>query len=89
MTTAKWSGVEYFCREIGIQIVKYTPEHPQSNGIVERFNAVLVKIIHAVMTEGRDPRTEVQRCLLNYHNTTHPSTGFSSEELIKGRCTRI
>ena len=42
-----------FGKEMKIKIVKCTPENSQSNGIVERFSTVLVKIIHAAMAEGR------------------------------------
>ena len=70
---------------MGIKLVKCTPMHPQSNGIVEWFNTVLVKIMHTAAAEGRDPRFEVQKRLLNYRSTVHPSTGFSLADLIMGR----
>ena len=63
-------------------MVKCTPEHSQSNRIVERFSAVVVKIIYATMAEGRDSRTEVQRCQLNHHNSMQSSTGNSPANLI-------
>ena len=34
---------------------------------------------------GKDSRAEVQRMLLNYRSTVHPSTGSSLAELIMGR----
>ena len=37
------------------------------------------------MAEGRDPKVEVQKRLLNYRNTPHPSTGFSPSQLMMGR----
>ena len=68
-----YNGREWqkFGREMGIKMVKCTPEHPQSNGIMEKFNAVLVKIVHAAITEGRDSRTEVQKTAkLSKHPTS-------------------
>ena len=62
-----------------------TPEHPKSNSIVERFMGVLVKTVHAAVAFGKDPQTEVQRRLMNYRNTPHPSTGKSPSELIMNR----
>ena len=53
-------------KECGFTPIYSLPEHFQSNGIVERFMAVLAKVIHCSVTEGRDPRAEVKRCLLNY-----------------------
>jgi hypothetical protein len=52
---------------------------------VERFMGVLVKTVHAAVAMGKDPQTEVQRRLLNYRNTPHPSTGKSPSELIMNR----
>ena len=41
--------------------------------------------VHAAVAMGKDPQTEVQRRLLNYRNTPHPSTGKSPSELIMNR----
>ena len=48
----KW---QWFSRDMGISLVKCSLEHTQSNG------TVLVKIVHAAITKGRDLRTEVQK----------------------------
>lgn len=35
-----------------------TPEHPdETNGIAERFMAVIAKIVHAAIAEGNYPKT--------------------------------
>jgi len=54
-----------------------TPEHPQANGLAEKMMASIAKLVHASLAEGKDSKTEVQRFLLNYRNTPHPSTGFT------------
>ena len=46
---------------------------------------VLVKTVHAAVAMGKDPQTEVQRRLMNYRNTPHPSRGKSPSELIMNR----
>ena len=61
-----------FARQWGFEIRPCTPEHPQSNGIAERFMRVLVKVVHAAVASGQDPKVEVRRRLLNYRNTPHP-----------------
>ena len=43
---------------------------------------VLGKTVHAANTAGKDVPTEVQRKLLNYRNTPHPSTGKTPSEMI-------
>ena len=47
--------------------------------------ATLVKVTHAALAEGKDPRIEVQRRLLNYRNTPHPSTGKTPASLMMNR----
>ena len=50
--------------------------------------SVLVKVIHASVAEGKDPKVEVQKRLINYRNTVHPSTGVSPVSLMMGRTIR-
>ena len=71
-----------FAKKWGFDKRPCTPEHPQANGIAERFMGVLVKVVHTAVASGRDPRVEVRRRLLNYRNTPHPSTGKSPAELM-------
>ena len=65
-----------------------TPEHPQANGIAERFMGVLVKVVHAAVASNQDPKVEVRRRLMNYRNTPHPSTGKTPAELMIRRQIR-
>ena len=74
-----------YAKEKGFALNPCTPEHPQSNGIAERFMAVLVKTVHAAIAKGVDPKVEVERRLLNYRNTPHPSTGKTPSQLIMNR----
>ena len=74
-----------YAKECGFKSKPCSPEHPEGNGIAERFMGVLVKITHAALAEGLDPKVEVQKRLLNYRNTPHPSTGYSPSQLMMGR----
>ena len=49
--------------------------------------ATLVKETHAAI-EGKNPKIEVQRRLLNYRNTVHPSHGKTPASLIMNRKIR-
>ena len=50
--------------------------------------SVLVKIIHTAVAENKDPIVAIKRRLLNYRNTTHPSTGKTPAEVMFGRTIR-
>ena len=43
-------------KECGFENKPCSPEHPEGNCIAERFMATLVKVTHAAMAEGKDPR---------------------------------
>ena len=45
----------------------------------------IVKLVHASLVEKKDLKVEIYRFLLNYRNTPHPSTGFTSSRLLIGR----
>ena len=50
-----------YAREQGFESRLCTPEHPEGNGIAERFMGVLVKTIHAAKAEGKDPKLEIKK----------------------------
>ena len=56
--------------------------------MAERFMATIVKVVHAAMAENKYPKIEVDRRLLNYRNTVHPSTGKTPSQLMMGRTIR-
>ena len=62
-----------------------TPKHPQANGLAEKMMASIAKLVHASLAEGKDPKVEIQRFLMNYRNTPHPSTGYTPSRLLMGR----
>ena len=51
-------------------------------------STVLVKTIHAAIAEGKDPKVEVKRRVLNYRNTPHYTTGVAPSELVLGGLIR-
>ena len=77
-----------YAKEKGFESRACTPEHPEGNSIAERFMGVLVKVVHTAIAQGRDPKEEVMRRLLNYRNTRHPSTGCTPAELLMNRRPR-
>ena len=56
--------------------------------MAERFMATIVKVVHAAVVEHKDPKIEIDKRLLNYRNTIHPSTGKTPSQLMMGRTIR-
>ena len=77
-----------FAKQMGFKPIFVSPEHPEGNGVAERFMATLVKTTHAAISENKDPKLEIKRRLLNYRNTPHPSTGECPSQLMMGRMIR-
>ena len=76
-------------RRMGFQSVTCTPEHPQSNGLAEKFMSTVVKVTHAALVENKDPREAMQRFLMMYRATPHSTTGKSPSKIIQGRKMRL
>ena len=85
-----YNGREWrrYAKQVGFIRKPCSPEHPEGNGIAERFMAVIVKLVHAAMAEKKDPKLEIERRLMQYRNTPHPSTGKTPSELMFNRVVR-
>ena len=77
-----------YAKQVGFISKPCSPEHPEGNGIAERFMGVIVKLVHAAMAEKKDPKLEIERRLMQYRNTPHPSTGKTPSELMFNRVVR-
>lgn len=77
-----------YARKVGFSTSPCTPEHPQGNGCAEKMMASIVKLTHASLAEGKDPKKEITQWLLNYRNTPHPSTKKTPTELMMNRKVR-
>ena len=71
-----------YARKEGFILKQCTLEHPARNVSTERFMSVIVKVVHAVIAEGKDPKVNLWKSLRNYRNNPHPSTGKTLAELI-------
>lgn len=62
-----------------------TPYHPQSNGIDERLNGTLVRILRAYVNYyQRDWDKHLKWSLYVYNTTVHESTGYSPYQILHG-----
>ena len=72
-----------------IKPIKTTPYHPQTDGLVERFNHTLKSMLRKTATEeGKDWDRLIPYLLFAYREVPQASTGFSPFELLYGRQVR-
>ena len=80
---------EQICRFFNIKVIKSTPYHPISNGLVERFNGSLKSMLMKVAEQ--DPKNWdrfVNAALFAYREVPNSTTGISPYELVYGRKIR-
>ena len=76
------------CKLLQIEKTRTTPYHPQSDGMVERFNRTLVKMISMFVDENhRNWDEQIPYVMMAYRATEHETTGMSPNMLMLGRET--
>ncbi|XP_078246380.1 uncharacterized protein LOC144588118 [Pogona vitticeps] len=70
----------------GIKHKETTAYHPKSNGLTEKFNGTLMRMIRAYLAENPNNWDQkLQSLLFAYRSVPQASTGFSPFELLFGR----
>lgn len=85
------SAVMYqLCELYAVSKSRTTPYHPAGNGMVERMNQTLLKMLRT-LTEEKQSRwhQHLPELLQVYNNTPHGSTGFAPAYLMFGRHLRL
>jgi hypothetical protein len=80
------------CSLLGIRKTHTTPYHPQSDGMVERFNRTLTTMLSNFVNENHTDWDEhLPYVMMAYRSTIHETTGFSPNSLMLGRevCTPL
>ena len=72
-----------------VQPIRTTPFHPQTDGLVERFNQTLKLMLKKTLVkEGKDWDKLLPYLLFAYREVPQASTGFSPFELLYGHSVR-
>lgn len=74
------------CKVIHIKKTRTTPCHPQSDGMVERFNKTLVTMLSAYVNDHHSEWDEhLPYVMMAYRTSLHETTGFTPNQLMLGR----
>ena len=74
--------MDSYMKKMGIYHHIGTPEHPQTQGAVERFNQVINKIATISALSKEDYKETIYQALMTYRDTPHPATGKTPYELM-------
>ena len=78
------------CKLLGVVKTRTTPYHPQSDGLVERFNRTLLNMLATAAAEHPfDWENHLHRLSLVYNTSVHPTTGHTPFYLMYGRQVRM
>ena len=77
------------CLLCGLYKIWTPPYHPESDGLVERFNRTLLMMLAMFAGENKDDWDDLlPAVMMAYHSSVHESTGFSQYRLMFGEeCT--
>jgi hypothetical protein len=78
------------CNLLQITKTRSTPYHPCSNGLVERHNLTLARMIRSFLDNNQENWDEYLPLLTAaYRSTIHPATGFTPNMMMLGREVRL
>ena len=85
--SAKFSD---YCKSIGVVHKTTSPFHPQTDGMVERFNRSFLNMLrNYVSSEQTDWPSHIPLILYAYRSNIHDAIGVSPGEALQGRKLRL
>ncbi|KAF8771470.1 Retrovirus-related Pol polyprotein like [Argiope bruennichi] len=77
-------------RLLGIDQTRTTALHPQSDGMVERFNRTILNTLSLLVSSNQqDWDRKLPFFLLAYRSSVHETTGYSPTQMLFGRDLRL
>jgi hypothetical protein len=77
--------IQDVCKLLHVKKTRSTAYHPQSNGVIERFNQTLAQMIRTHAMENQDWDEDLAFLMAAYRSTKHPATGYSPNFMMFGR----
>lgn len=74
-----------YLKQKSIKHITSAVYHPQTNGVVERYNKILKNAIRWAWANGMNWKESVRNVIMAHRFTPHSSTGVSPFELSRGR----
>ena len=73
------------CTLLGCNKTRTAPFHPESDGMIERFNRTCLMMLSMFVNDRRDNCNELLQYVMHAHRTSvHESTGYSPFRLMMG-----
>ncbi len=76
--------MKQFSEWLGMERVRTSPYHPESNGVVERLHGTLMAMLGKCMSEGLDRVGQVSFTLFVLRQMPHADSGYSPFDLVYG-----
>ena len=77
--------IREICHLLGVTKTRTTPYHPQSDGLVERFNRTLLEMLSTTVADEHDWDLSLPTLLLAYRTSVQETTGTTPFQLMFGR----
>ncbi len=82
--------IKEVCQLLGITKTRTTPYHPQSDGLVERFNRTLLNLLSMAASDNeRNWDLQLPKIMLAYRTSVQESTRATPFQLMFGREVRL
>ena len=78
------------CKLLGITKTRTTPYHPQSNGMIERFNGTILNMLSmVVLDDEHNWDLHLPTLMMAYRTSRHETTGATPFSLVYGREAKL